>query len=473
MTVALYIRVSTHEQAEEGYSIGEQTERLKMYVKSHDWKIYKIYTDPGFTGSNMDRPALQQMLQDAKNKMFQMVIVYKLDRLSRSQKDTLTIIEEKLLPNGCDFVSMSENFDTSTPFGKAMIGLLAVFAQLEREQIKERMLMGRLARAKDGKYHGGNVAPFGYDYIDSTLLINDYEAMIVRYIYDLAQEGKASNTIIKKINDKYNCKLSQTTVNRIISSPLYKGYVQFMGKYYPGEHEPIISDEQFESVQELIHKRKEDYKLKKIKPGNIGTCLSGLIFCARCGNKYYKNCTSTVIDGKRYSYERYSCAARFTRGKIKYTGIQCDNKHWKIDKLTNIIFDELKKLSLDPESVKNLNQNFVIEKNNSESIALAISKIDAQISKLIDLYTIDSMPADVLQSKIKDLEEKKKSLEEDLKSFEQNKVNKFNIKEAQKIVKKIPDILENGTIEEIHEVLSQLIDKIVIDGEDIAIYWNF
>ena len=139
MNVALYIRVSTQEQAKEGYSIGEQTERLEKYAQAHGWTVFKKYTDPGYSGANMQRPALKQLIQDAKSHKFEKVIVYKLDRLSRSQKDTLMIIEDILLKNDVDFVSMNENFDTSTPFGKAMIGILAVFAQLEREQIKERM----------------------------------------------------------------------------------------------------------------------------------------------------------------------------------------------------------------------------------------------------------------------------------------------------------------------------------------------
>ena len=131
---ALYIRVSTQEQAQEGYSVGEQKERLIAYCKAQDWIIADIYVDGGYTGSNLKRPGIQQLITDTDK--FDLVLVYKLDRLSRSQRDTLYLIEEVFLPNNVDFISMQESFDTSSPFGKAMIGLLAVFAQLEREQIK-------------------------------------------------------------------------------------------------------------------------------------------------------------------------------------------------------------------------------------------------------------------------------------------------------------------------------------------------
>lgn len=124
MKVALYPRVSSHEQVE-GYSIGEQIDRLTKYCEAMGWEIYKIYTDPGYSGGNTERPGLQEMLKDIKAGKVDKVVVYKLDRLSRSQKDTMMLIEDEFLAYGVDFVSMSENFDTSTPFGRAMIGILA------------------------------------------------------------------------------------------------------------------------------------------------------------------------------------------------------------------------------------------------------------------------------------------------------------------------------------------------------------
>jgi site-specific DNA recombinase len=191
---ALYVRVSTAEQAKEGYSIGEQLDRLTKYCEAMKWEVYKSYTDPGYSGANTNRPGLQDMLADIRNGKIDKVVVYKLDRLSRSQKDTLNLIEDNFLAYNCDFVSLSENFDTSTPFGRAMVGILAVFAQLEREQIKERMSMGKEARAKEGKWHGG-VNPIGYDYIDGQLVINDYAAMQIKEVYERFLDGEPLRSI--------------------------------------------------------------------------------------------------------------------------------------------------------------------------------------------------------------------------------------------------------------------------------------
>ncbi len=203
--VSCYVRVSTENQIE-NYSIDEQTDRLKAYCKAKDLTIVKFYIDGGYSGGNINRPGLQQMLKDIKEKHIDMVVVYKLDRLSRSQKDTLTLIEDEFLANDIDFISMSENFDTSTPFGKAMIGILSVFAQLEKDQITERFTMGRIGRAKNGYYHGGPTAPTGYDYVDGELVVNDYEALQVREVFNRFLDGHSIHAIRKLMSGHYTNK---------------------------------------------------------------------------------------------------------------------------------------------------------------------------------------------------------------------------------------------------------------------------
>lgn len=272
MKAFLYVRVSTKEQVE-GYSINEQQERLKAYAKARGYTVIKTYIDPGHSGANMDRPALQEMISEIKNA--DIVLVYKLDRLSRSQKDTLYLIEEVFLKNDVDFNSVSESFDTSTPFGRAMIGILSVFAQLEREQIKERLEMGRIARAKDGYYHGGDANKMitGYDYISGDLLINEYEAECVKHIFEEYLNGKGITRIFESVQSKYpNVIAHKSTVRKILTRPVYMGYIVFDNKEYKGRHEPIVTKADFESVQQLIEKRSERFDSTPI----------ALIYCLDC-----------------------------------------------------------------------------------------------------------------------------------------------------------------------------------------------
>ena len=164
--IALYIRVSTEAQAEEGYSIEAQEKilRAECTAKEYDEALIRTYIDAGASGSNIERPALRDLIADSTAGLISTVIVYKLDRLSRSQKDTLYLIEDVFIPNGVDFVSVNERLDTGSPYGKAMIGILSAFAQLERENISLRTRMGMKERVRSGLWPGGGRVPFGYDY---------------------------------------------------------------------------------------------------------------------------------------------------------------------------------------------------------------------------------------------------------------------------------------------------------------------
>ena len=190
MKAAIYIRVSTDAQFEEGYSVDAQKEQLTAYCVSKGIKDYEYYIDGGWSGSNIERPEIERLISDVKDGKISCVIIYKLDRLSRSQKDTLYLIEDLFMPNNVDFVSLTESLDTSTPTGRAMIGILAAFAQLERETIRIRTRMGMNERVKAGYWMGGGRIPFGYDYDkEQGILVPNKDAEKVRSCYELYLQG--------------------------------------------------------------------------------------------------------------------------------------------------------------------------------------------------------------------------------------------------------------------------------------------
>jgi site-specific DNA recombinase len=312
--VAIYVRVSTQEQAEEGYSIQMQTERLKKYCEAKEWTVANIYTDPGYSGGNINRPALSKMLSDITAGNIDLVLVYKLDRLSRSQKDTLYLIEDIFLKNNVDFVSMSENFDTSTPLGRAMIGILSVFAQLEREQIKERMAMGNIGRAKEGYWRGGSGVPIGYNFTkgDSKLLVNEYEAMQVREIFDLFIKGNTfhgiANIMRSKYSNRYSSWKNSSTIAKIITNTTYTGKLRYKGEEYEGQHEAIISEEIFRAAQIRYFEIKKSFTSSQKTPYKGKHLLSGMIFCGNCGARYFTKCTMS----KKAEHIITICAIRGT-----------------------------------------------------------------------------------------------------------------------------------------------------------------
>ena len=473
--IALYCRVSTREQSLEGYSIGEQQERLKDYSSAMGWKNFELYVDGGFSGGNMERPALKRMLRDIEKGKIEKVVVYKLDRLSRSQKDSLVLIEDVFLKNNVDFISMSENFDTGTPLGRAMVGILSVFAQLEREQIKERMMMGNEARAKEGKYCGG-CSPIGYDYIDGELKLNDFEALQVREAFELILENMSPRRIAKIFNEKgYRTKFgtwSGDRVRYVLKSPLYVGRVKYAGEYFDGIHEAIVSEETFEDAQKILEKRFEEVKANR-NAGKATTYLGGFLICGRCGAKYTKQLQlSKRSDGSYYRYHYFVCNSRNKKRAESVRDPHCKNKNWNIEKLTNIIFDEIRKLSLDPNYFEEIRDDSIQEDKRS-ILEAEIEKIDAQLSRVMDLYILENIPLQTLEVKTSELNEQRLKLEEELESMEEESSEKLSKKEAEEIFQNFDAIIKRANFEEIRSVLAALIEKIVLDGEDIEIHWRF
>ncbi len=465
MRVACYVRVSTDNQLE-NYSIEEQIDRLKSYCKAKDWQIYKIYTDGGYSGGNTDRPALQQMIRDIGDNLIDMVIVYKLDRLSRSQKDTLTLIEDQFLSNNVDFVSMSENFDTSTPFGRAMIGILSVFAQLEKDQITERFTMGRIGRAKSGYFHGGPTPPTGYDYVDGLLVVNEYEAAQVREVYDLFLKGHSINSIRRYMSDNYTNKYGGWSSHALVMSVLrnctYIGKVKFKGLEYDGIHQPIISDSVFYSVQKLlVSQEREDAKTAYQKtPFKAINLLTSLLVCKHCGARYCGN------------HGNYVCYSRGKTSKHKIIDPNCKNKKWNIETLDRIVMDRILDLSYDSDYFNDKSSKLSdVRTVKNDDVVLRISEIDKQISRMIDLYQVGDIPLDDISTRIDKLKNEKNKLNELMNSSVNN--SKLSANEVKSILSGIRDIFDTGDIAQMRFAISSLVELIEVDGEDIRIHWRF
>jgi len=163
MRISLYIRVSTEDQAKEGYSPDVQKEYLESFAKRESFEIFKIYQDDGISGYTTERPALKELLKDAKDKKFDLVLVYKLDRFSRHLKDLLDLVDE-LSSYGVGFKSASEPLGTTTSAGKLMFQQLGSFAEFERNRIAERVFPGMVKSVQQGNWQGARYAPYGYKY---------------------------------------------------------------------------------------------------------------------------------------------------------------------------------------------------------------------------------------------------------------------------------------------------------------------
>lgn len=480
MKVGLYLRVSTQEQAKEGYSIGEQGARLKDYCKAMRWDTYKTYIDPGYSGADTNRPALQDLISDVEDGKIEKVVVYKLDRLSRSQLDTLYLIEKVFLANNCDFVSMTENFDTSTPFGRAMIGILAVFAQLEREKIKERMVMGKEARAKEGLWNGGT-EPIGYDYniINDMLEINEYEIMQVRELFDLFVNGDQNLRALERLFLEKGYKHKHGTwdpkaMRRVLRNKLYLGYINYKGELYEGKHKATIDEEIFNKAVELLNERAEQYRLTGIKPGAQTTYLGGLLHCKHCGGKYTKTLNSRYKEGKPKVYW-YSCYSRSKKVKKMIKDPNCKNKNWKMEELDEIVFNQIRDIAVNPSSIYAMQDNNKAQREEPNKVDIVkneIKKIDAQISRFMDLYGTGAFTIEQVTNKVNPLNEQKQGL---LKELE--KINAasgaITAEEALEYISSFEEAIEEGNFNRIRNILESIIFYIELDNDEVTIHWKF
>lgn len=470
--VILYLRVSTSKQ-EEGYSIEIQKEKLLAYCRAHDWIVVAIITDPGFSGSNLERPGIQRVIHEVEQGNTDMVLVYKLDRLSRSQKDTLWLIEECFLPNGVDFTSMQEKLDTSSPFGRAMVGILSVFAQLEREFIKERTFDGRVERAKEGLWHGGGFDPIGYDYVDGELVVNQQEAAQVRRVFELYASG-ASVTEIRDymvsrgFQTKHGDWTHTNTVRYVLDNELYSGVVHFDGERSDaGAHTAIISRSLYKRVR-FLRDRSLSNQYKEIESSRL---LTGFVYCASCGARYFpkKNRSGNVY---------YHCYSRAKVNKDMIKDPTCKNKGWKNTDLEGLVEAELLKLAGDDGYLRETIKKRAAGDcdSNSASFREELASLDSEIMQAMEDYQKpDGLSVDEVSAKINELYNKKKVLSERIGSV---------VMKSGSGVHDIPDSIRlllhdvshswgDWDVKQRRYALRQLLDRIEVRGVDVSFVWSF
>lgn len=455
MNVAGYVRVSTDMQAEK-YSIPQQIDLIKSYCKAKDWQLIEIYTDAGFSGKDMNRPALQDMIENIKS--FDLVLVYKLDRLSRSQKDTLHIVEDIFHKNNVRFASIQENFDTSTPLGIAMLGILSVFAQLEREQIKERMSLGRQGRAKRGLWRAGSNVPTGYDYIDGRLVIREDEAVQIRKIFELCLSGWSIHKIKEYMHENYVNRYSSwaqsSAVSTTLRNPLYIGMLPTeKGGITKGIHEAIIDKETFDRVQIILKNRVEQYE-NGAHPFKANHLLTGIIYCGECGGRV--SCVGT----HKYSY--YGCHKKHD-GDPRHKNIKCSTPKYNTNKLDKMIIDQIMQLSFDDEEIKRL-----IKPRKSPDHSKAIKSLEKQKQRLIDLYAVGGIDLNDLTSRIDVITKKLATLRND-KPVQPD----LTFEEAKAIFADAGSIFESDDMNVKRLLVQSLIKRITLDGDNIIINWRF
>lgn len=465
--VAIYSRVSTLHQAEEGYSIGQQIEALTKYCQAMDWVIYDNYSDGGFSGGKLERPAMQKMIQDAESGKFDTVIVYKLDRLSRNVRDTLYLVKDVFNANNVDFVSLQENIDTKSAMGNLFITLLSAIAEFEREQIKERMQLGVKGRAKSGKTTSWTTPPFGYEYDTNTQLmtINHYQAEIVRDMFDKIISGWSIMGITTYMRENYDGKWTHVKVKRILENITYIGKVKYRNEIFEGEHTPILPEELFYKAQKALEERTN--KKDNTRPFQGLYMLSHIAKCGYCGTPLKIDTYKPRKDGTRK--RTYTCInknPRRTKTTIYNNGEECkESGRYDVKDVESYVLNEINKFQLNPESIESLYKDKPEE--NLKAYEEQLKQLEKKLSKLNDLYINELISMDALKQKSAELLKEKSSLE----SFiNRNKTQTNNKQSFEKLVK-MDDILKMSYDDQ-KKVVKTLIKRVEVKRDEIDVIFK-
>lgn len=470
MKASIYVRVSTVEQAKEGFSLAAQEERCLQYIQSQGWTYVGTYKDDGYSAKDLNRPGIQRLIQDVKEKKFDCVVVYRLDRLVRSITDLHHLLDlfEK---HHVAFKSATETYDTTSAIGRLFISIVGAMAQWERENLSERIRMGMEQRFLEKKRHQGRAA-YGYDLVDGKLVINPEEAKVVRRIHELYKTNGITRIahILNQegIRTKNGSRWSDPQIRYILTNPIYIGQIRYhpkkedKSKYHivEGEHEPILTKEQFENTQKLLEIRRGAVVPPKAMTSDYP--FSGVLYCSRCGHPFtgrfhYSNRYKLA---KRYAYR---CTGRFSYGV-------CDAPEISELKLEREFFKYLKVVAKDiqkPEDPKD--EEGPDPRKRIKEIEAELERIKNRRRKWQEAFANEAITLEELIERTQEDRKREERLKEELSSISLTPEKpQITNEEFIKAIEDISTVWEKATRPERKELIQSIFRRIYVtkDGNE-------
>jgi len=412
LKAAIYCRVSTEEQAKEGFSIAAQKKTLLYFCEMKKWSIANIYVDEGVSGKSTKRPAFLQMIEDAASGYFDVILVWKINRFSRKNSDLLNTVEY-LRKYGVNLISYSEQFDASTPSGKLLLSMLGSIGEFERDTLVENIRAGMKERAEQGLFNGGRV--LGYDTVDGKLVINEKEATTVRRIFDLYLKGNGYSDICRILREenkttKNNCQFQINSIKRILKNPIYAGYITYnkstkiINKVIkndnfictPGSHDKIIPESTFQKVQEIMDSKKQSYC------NHNSYILTPVLKCPYCGGKMTGHTGNRKKDGSHYRY--YICCKYKT-----HSSNACDAFYINAEKIESEVIDSICSLILKENIIEDIYKYIRSSHRNTEyyceieNLKKELSHKKKTLDKYMNLFESNSLNEKLFEQRLMDL----------------------------------------------------------------------
>ncbi|HEY1697937.1 MAG TPA: recombinase family protein [Polyangiaceae bacterium] len=391
--VAIYTRKSTSAGLEQEYnSLDAQRDACEAYAKSQGWTVVGSYDDGGFSGANVERPAFQRLLADVDAGKVDVVVVYKVDRLSRSLLDFARVMD-RFAASGAAFVSVTQNFSTADAIGRLTLNMLMSFAEFEREMIAERTRDKIAAARRKGKWTGGAV-PIGYYAVEGKLVKNAPEATLVCEVFELYERHQSVLDVVHEMGARGRKRKggiwTKDAVLRVLKNPLYAGLIRAGSEVYEADHEALVERARFDRVQQLLARPPRAAGSAGRNPAYL---LSGLLRCRACG--------AAMTSGGTRGYRYYRCT---TRDKLGVRACPC--KPMSAEAIEEFVVERLRTLAADDGHVTELAERLRVRfETDARALADERAPLPARIAKL-------SAEADALLASLTKLAGKARSLAE-------------------------------------------------------------
>ncbi len=489
---AIYTRKSSEEGLDQEFnSLDAQRESAEAFIasqKAEGWKcLPERYDDGGFSGGSMERPALDRLIRDIEAGKIDCVVVYKVDRLSRSLMDFSRIMET-FDAHGVSFVSVTQQFNTTSSMGRLTLNILLSFAQFEREIIGERIRDKIAAQKRKGKWAGG-VPILGYD-VDRSggspkLVVNAKEATRVRQIFALYLDKQSLQPVVRELDRKgWRNKKRVTKKGRVIGdkafdkatlyahlkNPLYKGMISHKGELYQGEHEAIIDAEQFDRVQKILsHNGRIGGKEVRNKYGAI---LRGLLRCKACDHAMTH--VFTTSRGKsRKQYRYYRCV-----GSIKKGACTCPSGSLPAQAIEQLVVDEARAAMTDRALIKQilgdsdevLVQRLKDRERDLHDIQKELKRLDRELRRAVGEPGDRTARVAELNEAIMADQKREKLLREELDGLRSQRLDPT---QAERRLKNFDEVWSNLIPREQARLLKLLIERVEYDSESQSVSVTF
>ena len=448
MECVAYMRVSTEKQAEEGNGLDSQKRDIMVYAGKNNFIIKEWYIDDGYTGSNMERPALKRMINDCYDKKIKNIIAFKLDRLSRSMIDGLYMIEKIFVPNGINFKCVHDTVNYDSPMEQAYTQMMAVFSQLDKNTMLLRMRGGMLERVKQGYWPGGGNNPYCYKYDKETGILVQIPEKVehARKAKDLYLQGLSDEKISEILGFK-----TDMTVSSILTSVVNIGKIPYKGEVYDGKHDPVFTREEYEELQKMRQVRRE----RRFIQTDRVNLLTGLCRCGVCG------CAMRYQKWADKGHKIYCCSRNSSLKHLPNHNPKCDNTLSWADEIEKQVEEKILEISLSM-SLNDLDK----KDGKAEIYRERLEKLKAKVKRLYMMYADGN---DTVVEMITELEEEIKKVKKDLEKEENKNPGKEDKKTYLDKIKKVADIWNDVDNKTKNNVLKSIIEKIIIINGNIEI----